>query len=194
MNNEIIIIIKIIVDFVGRILRIKKSQPMSADSFLLFDKVKKNVDVPWGRSVKLYGYIILFLSILSGFEASAAVYRSVIGGLEGNLSFLSALSAYGGEVLARSLACVLSGVTASLAALGLVQKASFLVESLLACGEYEFSAAFLAHKSLILENFLVQLYTLDFFVHDFTSLIMKKWLCICPKTEFHRHLWRWPTL
>ena len=54
-------------------------------------------------------------------EAGAAINRSVIRGLEDYLSFAAALCTSGGEVLTGSSACILLSVTASLAALRLVQ-------------------------------------------------------------------------
>lgn len=90
------------------------------------------------------------LSVLLHFlEAGTAIYRSVIRGLEDDLSFAAALCTSGGEILAGSSACVLLSVTASLAALRLVQKALFFVEFLLACSEYELISALLANQSLV---------------------------------------------
>ena len=86
-------------------------------------------------------------------EALAAVYRSVAGGLERNLSFLAASSANGGEHLTLSLACALACVTACLASLGLVLEALLCVEFLLACGEYELVAALFARQCLVLKHF-----------------------------------------
>ena len=86
-------------------------------------------------------------------EALAAVYRSVAGGLERNLSFLAASSANGGEHLTLSLGCVLACITACLASLGLVLEALLCVEFLLACGEYELVAALFARQCLVLKHF-----------------------------------------
>ena len=66
-------------------------------------------------------------------------------GLEGNLGFLAASSAGGGEELTGAASGVLAGVTACLAALGLVLEAALCVECLLTGGENEFVAALFAH-------------------------------------------------
>ena len=88
--------------------------------------------------------IELLLCLLALLKASAAINRSVVRGLEGDLCLSAAVCAYSSEVLARSLACVFLRVTACLASLGLVHKAFFVVESLLAGGEYELVAAIFA--------------------------------------------------
>ncbi len=105
-------------------------------------------------------YVIRYsrLLLLGSGIAFAAVYRSVIRGLEGNLCFLATLCASGCKELSGSLACVLSCVAAGLASLGLILETAFCVELLLTCGENEFCAAILTNQSLV-------------FVHaDFTSL------------------------
>jgi hypothetical protein len=90
--------------------------------------------------------------------AFAAVYRSVVRGLEGNLCFLATLCTSGCKEFSGSLACVLSCVTAGFASLGLVLETAFCIEFLFTCGENEFCAAILTNQSLV-------------FVHaDFTSL------------------------
>ena len=80
-------------------------------------------------------------------EAGAAVDRSVIGRLEGQLCLASAIRANRSEVLARCFAAVFLCVAASLASLRLVHEPFFGVEFLLTCGEYEFFAAILAVSS-----------------------------------------------
>jgi hypothetical protein len=90
------------------------------------------------------------LLLLHSGEAFAAIYRSVVAGLERNLSFLAAVSANGGEHFSLFLVYVLSLVTAYLASLGLVLEALFCVEFLFAGGEHEIIAAFLALKGLVL--------------------------------------------
>ena len=91
-------------------------------------------------------------------EACAAVYGSVIGGLEGNLCFAAAISALANEQLLFGLStAVLLCLTASSAHLGLVLEALFSVEFLLACGEYKFVLAFLTSQC-------------DVLIHDFSSL------------------------
>ena len=102
------------------------------------------------------------LSVLTSLEARAAIYRAIAGGLEGYLSLTAALCAGGDKVLSGSSAGVLLCVTACLAALGLVHKAFFLVELLLACGEYELIAALFAYQGLVLKDFGGHGY---FFVH-----------------------------
>jgi hypothetical protein len=108
--------------------------------------------------------ISLLLCVLSCFEASAAVNRSVAGGLESNLRLTAALCAGGDEVLSGRAACVLLCVAASLAALRLVHKALLFVELLLACSEYEFVAAFLANQSFVLKDLFCASHH-DFLVH-----------------------------
>ena len=82
-------------------------------------------------------------------EAFAAVYRSVVGGLEGDLRFAAAFSANCGEHFLGSTGSLLSCISASLAALGLVLEAAFCVEFLFACGKYKFVAAILAGECLV---------------------------------------------
>jgi len=82
-------------------------------------------------------------------EALAAVNRTVGLRLEGNLSLTAAGSAGSGEELAGTAGSGLAGVTAGLAALGLVLEATLSVELLLAGGEHELIAAFLAYQSLV---------------------------------------------
>jgi len=65
--------------------------------------------------------------------------------LEGNTSFAAAVGADSSEVLSRAAGSILASVTAGLAALGLILKASLRVELLLTGGEHEFGAAFLAN-------------------------------------------------
>jgi hypothetical protein len=108
---------------------------------------------------------LLSVIVLHFLEAGAAVYRSVVRRLEDHLCFAAALCASGGEVLTGSSACVLLCVTASLAALGLILEALFLVESLLAGGENKFVSAILAYQSFVNE-FLVNSYDFYVFVHD----------------------------
>jgi hypothetical protein len=81
------------------------------------------------------------------------------------------MSAGGGEILSGSTAGVLLGVAASLAALGLVLEALFLVELLLTGGEHKFVAAFLAYQGLVLENLFGTGHH-DFFVHCFYLALM----------------------
>jgi hypothetical protein len=78
-------------------------------------------------------------------EALAAEHGTVGLGLEGNLSLAAATGAGSGEELTGSAGSVLAGVTASLAALGLILEAALCVESLLTGGEHELVAALFAH-------------------------------------------------
>jgi hypothetical protein len=91
-------------------------------------------------------------------EAVAAVYRSVVRGLEGNLSFAAAFSANCGEHFSGSLGSLFSCVSASLAALGFVLEAAFSVEFLFACGKNEFVAAIFAGESLVFVHLVVLLF------------------------------------
>ena len=104
----------------------------------------------WTGKVKLA--LLLHLS-----EALAAVDGTVRLGLERNLSLTTAGGAGGSEELTGATGGVLAGVTAGLAALGLILEATLSVELLLTSGENELVTALFAHQSLI-------------FVHDFTSL------------------------
>ena len=132
--------------------------------------------------------LLFFLALL---KASTAIYRSVVGRLEGDLRLSTAVCAYSSEVLARSSACVLLSVAASLASLRLVQKAFFSVESLLTGSEYELVAAILANKSLVYVLFFFYCYCFVVFVleHLLEPLFVKKYeLCICPLADSDRHL------
>ena len=85
------------------------------------------------------------LLLLHSCEAFGAVYRSVVAGLEGNLSFLTALSTYSGKHFSflTFAGSILSLVAACLASLGFVLEALFCVEFLFTSGENEFVATFL---------------------------------------------------
>ena len=78
-------------------------------------------------------------------EALAAEHGTVGLGLEGNLCFAAATSAGSGEELTGATGVVLAGITASLAALGLVLEAALCVELLLTSGKHELVAALFAH-------------------------------------------------
>ena len=78
-------------------------------------------------------------------EALAAVHRTVGLGLEGNLRLTAATSAGSSEELTGATGVVLAGITAGLAALGLVLEAALCVELLLTGGEHELIAALFAH-------------------------------------------------
>ena len=89
------------------------------------------------------------LVLLHASEAVRAVDRTVLTGLEGNLASLAASCADSVEhlTLAAVAACaaVLAGVTAGLAALGLVLKAARCVELLLTSSPNKLLAAVLAN-------------------------------------------------
>ena len=91
----------------------------------------------------------LFLVLLHFGEALAAVNRTVLSGLEGNLSFGSAGSAGSGEHFLLRSGFVFTGIAALFASLGLVYEASFSVEFLLAGCENKFGSAFLANQGFV---------------------------------------------
>ena len=86
-------------------------------------------------------------------EAVAAVDGTIRLRLKGNTSFAAAGSAGRGEVLSGATGRGLAGITASLAALGLVLEASFCVEFLLTGGENEFLATFFTDQSFVFVHF-----------------------------------------
>ena len=106
----------------------------------LFDKHKKAAPE---EPVLLNRCKLAFCAHLS--EALAAKYGTVGLGLEGNLCLAAAACAGSGEELTGATAGVLTGVTAGLAALGLILEATLCVEFLLAGSENEFVAALFAN-------------------------------------------------
>src|SRR5699024_1103068 len=96
------------------------------------------------------------LVLLDPSEAVGAVDGAILAGLEGNLAGLAAGCADGVVHLALTGAgrtgAVLAGVTASLAALGLVLKTAGCVELLLAGSPNKLLAAVLANYSLVFEH------------------------------------------
>ena len=78
-------------------------------------------------------------------KALAAVNRTIALGLKGNPSLAAAVGANRSEVLAGTAGSVLAGVTAGLAALGLVLEATLRIELLLTGGEHELLTALLAN-------------------------------------------------
>ena len=78
-------------------------------------------------------------------EALAAENGTVRLGLEGNLCFAAAASAGSSEELTGGAGCILAGITAVLASLGLVLETALSIESLLTGGEHELIAAIFAH-------------------------------------------------
>ena len=95
------------------------------------------------KAILLYGLKLAVSLHLS--EALAAEHGTVGLGLEGNLSLATAACAGSGEELTGAAGSVLTGVTAALAALGLVLEAALCVESLLTSGEHELVAALFAN-------------------------------------------------
>lgn len=106
--------------------------------------------------------------------AFAAVYGAIVGRLERNLCFFSALCTNGCEKLLLGSCRILSCISAGFASLRLILEASLCIEFLLACSKYEFSTAFLAYQCFVL-------------IHVF-YLALKMVKSISPKTELHRHL------
>lgn len=96
--------------------------------------------------VQIWTILLLFHFCI----AIAAVYRSVIAGLEGNLSFFTATSTSGCEKFSCGLRCVLLCVAASFASLGLILEAFFSIEFLLAGCENEFCSAIFAFQCFVL--------------------------------------------
>ena len=90
-------------------------------------------------------------------KALAAVHGTVGLGLEGNLRLAAAHGANSGEELAGTTSRILAGVTAGLAALGLVLEAALRVELLLAGGENELLAAPLAPSDFVFKHFVPSL-------------------------------------
>ena len=116
---------------------IKEPSPL-IDSHPLI--VKKRV-AGFGSSFFVYKSVVL--AHLS--EALAAIHGSVGLGLKGDLCFATASSAGSGEILSGATGGILSSVTASLAALGLILEASFSIEFLLTGGKHELVATVFAN-------------------------------------------------
>lgn len=85
------------------------------------------------------------VAFLHSGKAIAAINGTIAGGLEGNLCFLTAVCASGGEIFLRLSCGVLSCVAASFASLGLVLETFLSVEFLFTCGENEFLATVFAY-------------------------------------------------
>ena len=96
-------------------------------------------------------FCLVLLSSLR--KALAAVHSLAFGRIEGHFRFLTALSANRNEHLAGTLGGVLSGITASLASLGLILEALLCIELLLTGGEHEILAAILAFQRFVLKHF-----------------------------------------
>ena len=102
--------------------------------------VNKKGALPKAARLVICGELAALLS-----EALAAEHGTVGLGLEGNLSLAAAACAGSGEELTGATSVVLAGVTAGLAALGLVLEAALCVELLLTSGEGEVVAALFAN-------------------------------------------------
>jgi len=85
-------------------------------------------------------------------EALAAVNRAIALGLERNTSLTAAGGAGGGKEFPGTTGRILAGVTAGLAALGLILEASLRVELLLTGSKHELLSTFLAYKGLVFEH------------------------------------------
>ena len=105
--------------------------------------------------------------------AFAAVNRSVVGGLEGNTSFLAALVTSGGEEFLLGLASVLALIAACLASLGLVLEALFCIEFLFTGSENEIVSAVLALQC-------------DVLIH--VCYLALRYKIFYPRADSHRHL------
>lgn len=98
-------------------------------------------------------------------KALAAVYRTVIPGLERNLAGFSAGSADSVEHFTRGSASIFAGVAAGLAALGLIGEAFFFKEILLTCRENKFLATVFAYQCFVL-------------MHQLKYLVFKIYTCL----------------
>ena len=103
---------------------------------------QKEAAPPQWRTPHRQAVLLALLTHLS--EAVAAIHRTVALGLEGHSRLAAARGAGSGEILPGTTSRVLARVAAGLAALGLILEAALSVELLLASGENEFVAAFLA--------------------------------------------------
>ena len=91
-----------------------------------------------------YGQFISAL-LTHASEAITAIHRTIALGFKGHAGLSTAGRTDGREVLPGTASGVLTGVTAGLAALGLVLEAALGVELLLAGGENELLATLLAN-------------------------------------------------
>ena len=86
-------------------------------------------------------------------ETIAAIDRAVVAGLEGDFAGLAAFGTDGVihlTLAAATAGVLLAGVTAGLAALGLILEPTLSVEFLFAGGENEFLTAVFADESFVL--------------------------------------------
>jgi hypothetical protein len=91
-------------------------------------------------------------------EAVAAVDRTVRLGLKGNLRLTAASGAHSSEVLTGAAGGVLAGVTAGLAALGLVLEAALSVELLLTGGKSKLLTALFAYQDFVFVHWIFPLF------------------------------------
>ena len=97
------------------------------------------------------------LLLLHSSVALAAVYGSVVLGLERNFCFAAAVCANSSEEFLSCLTGILSCITAGLASLRLVLESALCIELLLACGENEIVSAVFTLKSLVFVHFATSL-------------------------------------
>ena len=99
-------------------------------------------------------FVCELVLVAVGFEASAAVHRTIALGLEGHLSGGAAAVADHFEVLTLAAVGVLgaTGSTALVATGGIVLEALVSEELLLRGGEHEFLAAITAYESLVFKH------------------------------------------
>ena len=107
-----------------------------------------------------YAVVLLgaILAVLSSVKALAAVYGTILTGLERNLTFLATGCANSciHLALASVTACCLAGITAGLATKRLVGETLFSVEFLLSCSEGELLSAILADQNLVVVHEIPQ--------------------------------------
>jgi hypothetical protein len=86
-------------------------------------------------------------------KALAAIHRTVALGLKGHTSFTTAGGAGSREEFTGTTRSIFTGVTAGLAALGLVLEATLSVKFLLTGSEHEFVSTFLANQGFVFVHF-----------------------------------------
>ena len=109
------------------------------------------------------------LAVLSSVEALAAVYGTILTGLERNLTFLTAGCAdcIVHLALASGTVCCLAGITAGLATKRLVGETLFSVELLLSCSEGELLSAILADQNLVVVHEIPQSFSCGVKHHNY---------------------------
>ena len=94
------------------------------------------------------------LSLLShSCKALTAVNRAIRLRLKRNSGFAATCSAHSCEELTRATCSIFAGITASLAALGLILEAAFSIELLLAGSEYELFSTLFANQGFVFVHF-----------------------------------------